>query len=333
MKYRYLGRTGLKVSEFCLGTMTFGRETSEEISHKMLDYFVEVGGNFLDTANVYSRGLSEEIIGRWMKGKPREKFVIATKVRFSMEEGPNEEGLSRKHILASVEESLRRLGTDYIDLYQVHLWDSATPLDETLSTLDGLVQSGKVRYIGASNYSGWQLQKAIDISRYSSWEIFVCLQPLYNLLDRYAEWELIPVCLNEGLGVIPWSPLRGGWLTGKYRRGMNAPIENSRVEDATKEGWSESWEAYATDRTWNVIDCLLDVADETGGTPSQAALNWLLNRPGVTAPIVGARTMDHLENNLKAADLTLDDTHIQRLNEASEIRMPYPYDFITANQR
>jgi len=313
--------------------MTFGRETSEEISHKMMDYFVEVGGNFLDTANVYSRGLSEEIIGRWLNGKPRDQFVIATKVRFSTGEGPNEEGLSRKHILASVEESLRRLGTDYIDLYQVHLWDSRTPLVETLSTLDRLVQSGKVRYIGASNYSGWQLQKAIDISRYKGWEIFVCLQPLYNLLDRFAEWELIPVYLNEGLGVIPWSPLRGGWLTGKYRRGMNAPIENSRVEDATKQGWSESWEAYATERTWNAIDCLVDVADETGGTPSQVALNWLLNRPGVTAPIVGARTMDHLENNLKAADLKLDCAHIQRLNEVSEIRLPYPYDFITASQR
>ena len=204
MNYRYLGKTGLKVSEFCLGAMTFGRETSEGISHQILDRFVEVGGNFIDTADVYAQGVSEEILGRWLKGKSRDDFVIATKVRFPMGEGPNDVGLSRKHILAGIEASLRRLDTDYVDLYQVHCWDHTTPLEETLSTLDSLVRGGKARYLGVSNYGGWQLQKAIDLSHYMGWEQFVCLQPLYNLLDRQIELELLPVCQNEGLGAIPF---------------------------------------------------------------------------------------------------------------------------------
>jgi aryl-alcohol dehydrogenase-like predicted oxidoreductase len=203
MKYRYLGKTGLKVSELCLGSMTFGREANEEISPQMLDRFAEVGGNFVDTANVYSLGVSEEIVGRWLKDKDREDFIIATKVRFKLGEGPNDVGLSRKHILAAAESSLRRLRTHYIDLYQVHCWDETTPLEETLSTLDSLVQSGKVRYVGASNYSGWQLQKAIDMSRQRGWEPFCCMQPQYNLICRSTEWEVLPVCRSEGLGVIP----------------------------------------------------------------------------------------------------------------------------------
>jgi aryl-alcohol dehydrogenase-like predicted oxidoreductase len=230
MEYRKLGKTGLKVSELCLGAMTFGRESTEEVGFQIMDRFADAGGNFIDTADVYTRGISEEIVGRWMKDKPRDNFIIATKVRFAMGEDPNEVGLSRKHILAGVEASLSRLGTDYIDLYQVHAWDSGTPLEETLSTLDSLVKSGKVRYTGASNFSGWQLQKAVDLSLHNGWEPFSCLQPLYNLLDRSTEWELMPVCLNEGLGVIPWSPLRGGWLSGKYRRGMTEPPKDSRVE-------------------------------------------------------------------------------------------------------
>ena len=239
MNYRFLGKTGLRVSELCLGAMTFGRETTEEVSRQILDRFVAAGGNFVDTADVYSRGASEEIVGRWLKDQPRDDLVIATKVRFPMGSGPNDVGLSRKHILAGVEASLRRLQTDYIDLYQVHCWDHVTPLEETLSTLDTLVQSGKVRYIGASNFSGWQLQKAIDLSLRMGWEPFTCLQPQYNLLCRTTEWELVPVCLNEGLGIIPWSPLRGGWLSGKYRRGMTAPPAGTRVEIAEEQGWSE----------------------------------------------------------------------------------------------
>ncbi len=328
MEYRYLGRTGLKVSAFCLGAMTFGREATEEVGRQIMDRFAEAGGNFIDTADVYSRGISEEILGRWLKTRKRDDFVIATKVRFSMGDGPNEVGLSRKHILSGVEASLRRLDTDYVDLYQIHGWDPGTPLEEMLSTLNSLVQSGKVRYIGASNVTGWQLQKAIDISRQMGWEPFSCLQPLYNLLDRSIEWELLPICQNEGVGVIPWSPLRGGWLSGKYRRGMTAPPEGSRVETAEKRGWSEAWSIYDNERTWRVLDALFEVAEETGKTPAQVALNWLLHRPGVTAPILGVRTMAHLADNLGATGWSLSEEQLTKLNQASDQRLPYPYEAV-----
>jgi aryl-alcohol dehydrogenase-like predicted oxidoreductase len=332
MEYRYLGATGLKVSELCLGAMTFGRESSEEASHQILDRFVEQGGNFIDTADVYSRGISEQVVGRWLAGRSRDDLVLATKVRFPMGEGPNDVGLSRKHILAGVEQSLRRLGTDYIDLYQVHCWDHKTPLEETLGTLDTLVHSGKVRYIGASNYAGWQLQKAIDLSRRMGWEPFTCLQPQYNLLCRSTEWELIPVCRNEGLGVIPWSPLRGGWLSGKYRRGMAAPPAGTRVAVAEEQGWSESWSAYNNERTWSLLDALFAVADEAGKTPAQVAINWLLRQPGVTAPIIGARTMEQLETNLGSAGWQLSEAALARLNQASASETPYPYEHIDRAQ-
>jgi aryl-alcohol dehydrogenase-like predicted oxidoreductase len=326
MDYRYLGSTGLKVSELCLGAMTFGRETSETDSFTMLDTFAVAGGNFIDTANVYTRGVSEEIVGRWLKTRTRDDWVIATKVRFTMGDGVNEVGLSRKHILASVDASLRRLQTDYIDLYQIHCWDRGTPLEETLSTLHGLVQSGKVRYIGASNLTGWQLQKAIDVSLRHNWEPFRCLQPLYNMLDRTLEWELVPVCQNEGLGIIPWSPLRGGWLSGKYRRGMTAPLSDTRIDQAEKEGWSEGWAAYNNERTWSILDALHQIAAETGKSPAQVALRWLLQMPAVTAPIIGARTQKHLEDNLGAASWTLSADHMAQLTKISELTWVYPYD-------
>lgn len=327
MNYRQLGRTGLRVSELCLGAMTFGRETTEKDSFKMLDRFVEAGGNFIDTANVYSAGVSEEILGRWLKSKNRDDFVVATKVRFRMGPGPNDIGLSRKHILSAVDNSLRRLGTDYIDLYQIHHWDPDTPWEETLGTLVTLVKAGKVRYLGASNVTGYQLQKAIDLSRARGWEAFSCLQPLYNLLDRSTEWELLPVCRTEGLGVIPWSPLRGGWLSGKYRRGMSAPPAGTRIETAEKNKWGERWSEYANEHTWKVIDTLLAVAKETGKTPAQVALNWVMNQPGITAPILGVRTMAHLEDNLGATGWTLSEEQTSRLNEASDVPLPYPYNF------
>lgn len=326
MHYRFLGRTGLQVSELCLGAMTFGRETDESTSRRILDGFVAANGNFIDTADVYSRGVSEEIVGRWLQGKQRDDIVVATKVRFAMGAGPNDVGLSRKHILASVEASLRRLQTDYIDLYQVHAWDAATPLEETLSTLHSLVQSGKVRYIGASNFAGWQLQKAISTSRRMGWEPFTCLQPQYNLLCRSTEWELLPVCIEEGLGVIPWSPLRGGWLSGKYQRGMAAPPTGTRIEIAGEQGWSESWDNYNNDHTWKIVDVLLALADEVGRTPAQVAINWLLQRPGVTAPIIGARTVEQLDANLGAAGWNLTAEQVEQLDTASAVRLPYPYD-------
>lgn len=328
MEYRYMGKTGLKVSELCLGAMTFGRETTEEDSHAILDRFVEQGGNFIDTADVYSRGISEEIVGRWLKSKNRDDIVLATKVRFPMGEGPNDLGLSRKHIMQGVEASLRRLGTDYIDLYQVHCWDHATPLEETMSTLNTLVESGKVRYIGASNYSGWQLQKSVDLCRQNGWEPFTCLQPQYNLLTRTIEWELVDVCLNEGIGIIPWSPLRGGWLSGKFRRGMTEPPGDTRIEKAEREGWGESWSRYNNETTWRIIDALLEVADETGKTAAQVAINWLLQRPGVTAPIIGARTMRQLEDNMASAGWALSEAQMAKLNAASQPEMVYPYEHI-----
>ncbi len=331
MDYRYLGKTGLKVSELCLGAMTFGREATESESIDMMNTFVEAGGNFIDTADVYTRGVSEEIVGRWIKTKLRDQVVVATKVRFTMGDGVNDVGVSRKHILSGVEASLRRLGTDYLDLYQVHCWDNGTPLEETLSTLDGLVKSGKVRYVGVSNYTGWQLQKAIDLSKAHHWEGFISLQPLYNLLDRALELELVPVCLNEGLGIIPWSPLRGGWLSGKYKRGMTAPPENTRVDDASKRGWSESWDAYNNERTWSILDVLFRISEETGKSPAQVALRWLVQMPGVTAPIIGARTRRHLDDNIGAVGWSLTDEQMRHLTEISKPALIYPYDFIQRN--
>jgi aryl-alcohol dehydrogenase-like predicted oxidoreductase len=330
MEYRFLGHTGLRVSELCFGAMTFGRqnEATEEESHAMLDRFVAVGGNFIDTANVYSTGISEEIVGKWLRRQRRDDLVIATKVRFPMGSGPNDLGLSRKHILSSVEASLKRLQTDYIDLYQVHCWDPATPLEESLSTLNDLVRRGVVRYLGVSNFTGWQLQRAIDLSREKGWEGFVCLQPQYNLLCRSTEWELIPVSIREGLGVIPWSPLRGGWLSGKFRRGMSAPPDDSRIKLAEEKDWGEKWSAYNNEHTWNILDALHAVAAKTEKTPAQVAINWLLRKPGVTAPIIGARRMTQLEANLGSSGWTLSEEHVRHLDDASALQPPYPYDFI-----
>ncbi|ACY19006.1 aldo/keto reductase [Haliangium ochraceum] len=330
MDYRYLGNSGLKVSELCLGAMTFGRESDEPTSRVLLDRFVDAGGNFLDTADVYSHGASEEILGRWLRGRARHDLVVATKVRFAMGAGPNDVGLSRNHIRTSVEASLRRLGTDYIDLYQIHCWDPGTPLEETLRTLDELVQAGLVRYVGASNLSGWQLQKAVDLSRHRGWEAFVSLQPQYNLLCRSPEWELLPVCAAEGLGVLPWSPLRGGWLAGGFRRGMNAPPAGSRIEKASAMGWGERWSAHANEHTWSVLDTLHAIAHETGKSVAQIALKWVSGQPGVTAPIIGVRTPEHLEDNLGAIGWELEPSHREALDRVSHITPPYPHDFLAA---
>ena len=328
MQYRYLGRTGLKVSEICLGAMTFGRESSVEESYSMLDYFKDAGGNFIDTADVYSMGSSEEVLGHWLKKQNRDDFIIATKVRFNMGDGPNDLGLSRKHILNAVDASLKRLATDYIDLYQIHGWDPGTPWEESLRTLDSLVKSGKVRYLGASNLTAWQLQKAIDLSHFHGWESFSSLQPLYNLLDRELEWDLVPVCLNEGVGIIPWSPLRGGWLSGKYRRDMQSPPEGTRVDEAGRKGWGEAWDQYANERTWNVLDVLFEISEQEQKTQAQVALNWLLQKPGVTAPIIGVRTIRHLKDNLGATGWALTNEQIKKLNSVSERPLYYPHSMI-----
>ncbi|MBZ0319856.1 MAG: aldo/keto reductase [Anaerolineae bacterium] len=332
METRYLGRTGLKVSELCLGTMIFGREVDEAASFGIMDRFVAAGGNFVDTSNTYSQGMSETIVGRWLQGQARDQIVLATKGSFSVGEGPNQIGASRKHLLHAVEDSLRRLNTDYIDLYQIHCWDPGTSLEETLSTLNQLVLQGKVRYIGASNFKGYQLQKAVDVSRANGWEVMSSLQPLYNLLERTIEWELVEVCRNEGLGIIPWSPLRGGWLTGRYRRGMEPPQDDSRVGRATLKNLPVSWDNYGNERTWQVIETLVEIAEQLGKTPAAVALNWVKDRPGVTAPIIGARNMAQLEGNLASVGWSLDETSRQCLDEVSAVAAPYPYGFIESTR-
>jgi aryl-alcohol dehydrogenase-like predicted oxidoreductase len=330
MEYRRLGDTGLMVSELCLGCMTFGREADEEDSRAIVGRFLEAGGNFVDTADVYSKGVSEEITGRAIKGV-RDDVVLATKVRFPMGEGPNDVGLSRKHVVQGCEDSLRRLGTDYIDLYQVHCWDAATPLEETLSALTDLVRAGKVRYIGVSNFTGWQLMRSLEISQSHGFERFVCLQPQYSLAERNIEREILPVCLEEGLGVIPWSPLGGGFLSGKYRRDQEPP-EGSRISEAV-ESMEEYWDRRATERNWRVLDVVGRISEETGKSYAQISLNWLLRHEGVTAPIIGARTLEQLEDNLGASGWELDEEQVAELSEASALEDVYPYRFIRNAQR
>jgi aryl-alcohol dehydrogenase-like predicted oxidoreductase len=330
MEHRRLGKTGLMVSELCLGCMTFGRELDEEGSKELVQRFLEVGGNFIDTADVYADGVSEEFTGRAVKDV-REDVVLATKVRFPMGDGPNDVGLSRKHVIAGCEASLRRLGTDYIDLYQVHAWDAATPLEETLSALTDLVRQGKVRYVGVSNFTGWQLMKALYVSELHGFEKFASLQPQYSLVERNIEREILPVCREEGLGVIPWSPLGGGFLSGKYRRGEGPP-QGSRIAEAV-ESMEEHWDRRATERNWRTLDVIGEVSEETGKSYARISLNWLLRQEGVTAPIIGARRMDQLEDNLGAAGWKLSEEQIARLSEASAIEEVYPYRFIREAQR
>lgn len=304
--------------------MTFLKD-DEAGAHRILDTFTEAGGTFLDTANAYSQGVSEEVIGGWLKGRDRDGLVIATKVALPMGEGPNEKGLSRKHIIAAVEASLRRLGTDYIDLYQTHVWDVRTPIEETLGTLDTLVTAGKVRYLGASNVSPGQLQRALDVADRRGWAPYVCLQPIYNLLAREVEWELLPQSEAAGVGVIPYSPLQGGWLTGKYRRGMTSVPPGSRESH----GDGESWRGRDNEETWRVVETVQEIATESERTPSQVALRWLLDRPGVTAPIIGARTLEQLKDNLGAVGWELTAAQTTRLDEASARPLPYPYNVLS----
>ncbi|MET1004184.1 MAG: aldo/keto reductase, partial [Propionibacteriaceae bacterium] len=308
MEQRFLGRTGLQVSELCLGTMSFGAGTTEAEAHRILDAFVDAGGTFIDTANAYHEGASEEIVGRWLRTQDRDNLVIATKVYGEARPGEPTRGTGRKHVLAEIEASLRRLQTDFIDLYQAHVFDDATPFEETLSTFDSLVAAGKTRFIGASNYTGWQLQKSIDLSGRHGWEPFFSLQPLYNLLDRDAELELLPICRNEGAGVLVWSPLAGGWLSGRYRRDLDGPPPGARVSP-------DEFSERSTERTWRVVDAIGRVAVEVGRTPAQVSLNWILQQPGITAPILGARTRDQLTDSLGATGWSLTAEQVQVLTD------------------
>ena len=295
MEYRNLGRTGVQVSALCLGTMMFGGKTGETESMDVIDRALDAGINFLDTANVYSRGHSEEVVGKALKrnGK-RSRIILATKARQRMDdEDPNAEGVSRRHIIEQCEQSLRRLQTDYIDLYQLHRPMSSIPIDETRRALDDLVRAGKVRYIGTSNLAAWQMMESLWVSKELGLNRFVCTQPPYNLMDRRVERELAPMCLTYGIGIIPWAPLAGGFLTGKYKRGEAPPTEARHAErtfDTTR--------ALFSDRAFNVVEAIETMGKEKGCSASQIALAWCKIQPSITSPIIGPRTMEQLEDNL-----------------------------------
>ncbi len=320
MDYRNLGRTGLKVSELCLGTMQFGWTADEPASAAVLDAYCEAGGNFIDTADIYTTwhaaglaggGVSEGIIGRWLKARGgRPDLVLATKVRGRMTEGPNGEGLSRARVIRCCEDSLRRLQTDYVDLYQCHWADLTTPIEETLGALDDLVRAGKVRYIGASNYPAWRLMEALWQSDRHAYAQFASYQPQYSLMERAGfELEAMPFCRHHRVGVIPYSPLARGFLTGKYHRGEPPPL-GARTQEIARD--------YLHDAGWAVIDGLADVGRAHGKTVAQTALAWLLTNPVVTAPIIGANNADQLRESLGAAGYRLESGEMARLNELTK---------------
>jgi aryl-alcohol dehydrogenase-like predicted oxidoreductase len=335
MEYRLMGSTGVSVSRLCLGTMTFAKETDEAGAHAQLDAFVEAGGNFVDTADVYQSGASEEIIGRWLGSRAgmTDRIVLATKGRFPMGEGTNSVGLSRKHLTSALDGSLRRLGVDRIDLYQVHGFDPLTPLDETLRFMDDAVSAGKISYFGLSNFIGWQIAAISELAVSSGRVAPVLLQPQYNLLTRYIELEVVPACLEYGLGIIPWSPLGGGWLTGKYVRD-SMPTGASRLGEDPKRGMENYVDRNADAKVWEIIDAVKDVASRTGLTMAQVALAWVADQPGVTAPITGNRTSEQLAEALAMADAHLDDEDLDALSDVSAPDVPqYPYGPMGRSQR
>jgi len=332
MRMRLMGRTGLKVSEICLGTMTFGSVPGvrgapgcdEKESLAILDAYLGQGGNFIDTADGYAEGRSEEILGRGLKGR-RDDVVLATKVFFPAGAGANRKGLSRKHVCEGIEASLRRLQTDYIDLYQVHCFDRRTPLEETLSALDALVRQGKVRYLGCSNFSGWQLAQALGVSALHGYARFDCLQPQYSLVCRPIEREILPLCRAEGVGVIPWSPLGSGFLSGKYRSGESVP-PSSRLADS--EASMRFWiERLLTERNYRILRAVEECAARLGRTLSQVALAWLLAVPGITSVIIGARNLSQLRDNMEAGGWDFPLEEWKKLDEVSALAPEYPQDF------
>ncbi|ELT99608.1 hypothetical protein CAPTEDRAFT_20923 [Capitella teleta] len=344
LSYRFLGGSGLKVSEICLGTMTFGErkdglvQCSENESHAILDKFVEMGGNFIDTADIYCNGLSEEILGNWLKknSQKRERYVIATKLRSPMSDHANGCGLSRSHIMQAVDDSLRRLRTSYIDLYQIHCWDDGVPIEETVSAMNDLVRMGKVRYVGASNVLGWQMQKIVELCRQKGYQPWVSLQQQYNLLCRQSEFEVFDVCQNEGVGVLPWSPLKGGWLSGKIRR----ETTSSSLDPKSRIGWASeaagranqaapSYDQFANEKTWKLLDLMESIGQKHGKSVAQVALRWLLEKNVVSSVVIGVKTLKQLEENCGAAigwKMTADE--VSALDEASEYDVPYPYEMV-----
>ncbi|MGD2043339.1 MAG: aldo/keto reductase [Acidimicrobiia bacterium] len=327
MEKRHCGRPDFQLSVFGLGTMTFGAESDETTSHQILDRYFESGGRFIDTADVYSQGVSEEIIGRWLRQRRPDDIVIGTKARFAMGEGLENQGAGRDYLTRALDASLSRLGVDRVDLYQIHAWDPATPLGETLQTLNDFVQEGKVRHIGLSNYTGWQLERAVQMSSHHDWSPIVSMQPQYNLLAREIEWELMPVCLEHEVGLLPWSPLGGGWLTGKYSPDER-PTGASRLGEDPGRG-VEAYDLRNNERTWKVVAAVREIADKRDVSMSQVALNWVRNRPGVTSVLLGCRTVAQLDDNLAALSWNLDDDEMASLTEVSAPGMPtYPHGFL-----
>jgi aryl-alcohol dehydrogenase-like predicted oxidoreductase len=315
--------------------MTFGKESDEATSFALMNDYVEAGGNFLDTADVYSAGVSEEIIGRWLKSRPgiAQDLVIATKGRFPMGAGPNDLGLSRKHLGAALDASLRRLGVEQVDLYQMHAWDALTPLEETLRFLDDAVRNGKIAYYGFSNFLGWQLTKAVWLAKANGYAPPVTLQPQYNLLVRDIEHEIVPAALDAGIGLLPWSPLGGGWLSGKYKRDQ-MPTGATRLGENPQRGMEAYDARNARSTTWAVIGAVEDIAKARGVGMAQVALAWVAAQPAVTSVILGVRTRQQLADNLGAAKLALTGDEIATLDAVSRPEMAeYPYGTGGINQR
>jgi aryl-alcohol dehydrogenase-like predicted oxidoreductase len=327
MEYRQLGHSGLRISALTLGTMTFGGRggfsavgaTGIDGARRQVDMCLDAGVNLIDTADVYSGGLAEEITGEVIKGR-RDTLLLSTKVRMAMGDGPNDAGLSRQHIIAGCEASLRRLGTDHIDIYHVHEWDGQTRLEETLSALNSLVSAGKVRYLAASNYAGWQLMKALAVADSHGFERFAAQQVYYSLEARDAEYELVPLAVDQGLGILVWSPLAGGLLSGKYRRN-GSPESGTRQVSGT---WNEP-PVRTREKLYDTVEILIDIAGAHGASPAQVALAWLLGRPAVTSVIIGARTDEQLLDNLGAASLLLSADERAALDKVSAPELIYPY--------
>lgn len=329
MRYRQLGRSGLLVSELALGTMVFGedsqRSTPPEEAERMIHRFLDEGGNHIDTANAYADGRSEEIVGKAIQNK-RDQVVLATKVRFrSGGDGPNDLGLSRYHIIRSVDDSLQRLATENIDLLYMHSWDPLSPLDESLRAFDDLVTAGKVRYIGVSNFKAWQLMKALGLSDSKGWARFIAAQYQYSLVVRDIEAEFSDLCLSEGVGVMPWGALGGGFLTGKYQRGKHP--DEGRIATMS-EDVEEAWHRRNTEQNWRILDTVNALASKYNASASQIAIAWLLAQPAVSSVIIGVRTMEQLEDNLGAMKVQLEADEIEELNHISAIEDGYPYRFL-----
>ena len=336
MEQRRLGRSGCSVSSLCLGTMTFGDETDEAAAHEQLDVFVEAGGTLVDTADVYSAGASESIIGSWLAARPaeiRDRVVLATKGRFPMGEEPNAVGTSRRHLRRALDDSLTRLGVEHVDLYQLHAWDPHTPLEETLRFLDDAVRAGKIGYPGLSNFTGWQVQKAVNLAERYGWAVPVTLQPSYSLLVREIEHEIVPACEHNGLGLLPWSPLAGGWLSGKYTRDAR-PAGATRLGEDPERGIEAYDRVGGRAQTWDVLSAVQDVAEARGVSMAQVALAWVHHRPAVSSVILGARTTEQLTANLAAGSLVLSPEESARLDEVSApAAADYPYGGPGQDQR